>query len=59
MRPHRFLPPGFLWAGMIFLFITAFDPWPTQARAAVPESPDDVCAVIQDGGEAPALATEP
>ena len=88
MRVHRVLRPGLLLAGMIFLFITAFDPWPTEARAddhearclalsmyweardagrdgmaavgwvvlnrvADPEFPDDVCAVVQDGGETP------
>jgi N-acetylmuramoyl-L-alanine amidase len=88
MRSHRSLRPGWLPAGMIFLFITAFDPWPTEARAAGqearclalamyweardtgrtgmaavgwvvlnrvadPEFPDEVCAVVQDGGQTP------
>jgi hypothetical protein len=33
MREHRVLRAGWLPAAMIFLFITAFDPWPTEARA--------------------------
>ena len=52
MRAHRSRPPGLLLAGMIFLFITAFDPWPTEARAAVSAGSETCCLALSTGRQA-------
>ena len=53
MREHRVLRAGWLPAAMIFLFITAFDPWPTEARAEdAARCPERVIQI----GTAPSLA---